>query len=129
MRSQFAVYLVLAMAIAGMIFSMSGFNAVIGQDGHNSDLSGRVNDSAENSSVNSEGDTFNADARAQGGTLVGFILTGGSAIMDVLSLVVLLPLELQAMGFPYWFAYPIGVLVEVVVGVGFIQFIVGRVYR
>lgn len=62
-------------------------------------------------------------------TLVGLIVSASRAVVDIFGFVVLLPLELVNLGFPRWFSYPLGFAVQLLAGVGLVQFATGRVFR
>jgi hypothetical protein len=72
-----------------------------------------------------EGDASNAGD----GDIIGLIIDSGQAVARIAGMVVLLPLELQDLGFPSWFAVPLGLSVQTIVGVGVFQFISGRQWR
>jgi uncharacterized protein (DUF983 family) len=44
-------------------------------------------------------------------------------------MVVLLPMTLVDLGFPVWFAVPVGAPATIVASIGVIQFVTGRVLR
>lgn len=126
MRTLFPVLLIMGIAVAGLMFGMSGFNDGWGTDpGALEQPADRFNQTANDSSINSGVEsTGNQDA-----TIVGYVLSGGKQVLEVARMVVLLPVTLISMGFPPWFALPVGAFVEIWAGIGVLQFIVGRVYR
>lgn len=131
-RTLYPILVVAALGTASLIWGLSGFGAVFMDDdpvnaGENaaSDLEGEADDSV----ASDEGD-FNASARS--GTednIVGVILSGIQGIVGFVTMAALLPVELRRIGFPYYFAYPVGILIQAIVGIGFIQFATGRNYR
>lgn len=127
MRTKFILLLVMSMAVTGMVFQMSGFNDMVGYRGDSEEASDEFEDVGNDSAPQK---TVGADARTdESGTLVGVVITGISGIANFVGLVALLPVELNSMGFPWWFAYPIGLLAQAIIGIGFIQFASNRVFR
>lgn len=125
MRTQFLVVIVIALAVASMMLSMSGLNAVFGQS-KNADLESDLNSTA-NDTAAGEGD-FSADARSEG-SIVGFVISGAQSLGNALSMIVGLPYTLMGMGFPKYFAWPVGMAGYIIASIGFVQFITGRVLR
>jgi hypothetical protein len=122
------VALVLSIGVAALMFSASGYADVTGSDptaglgpvGENVET--QANESAVNSGV--EGAASGSDE-----PLINFILSGGGALLTTAKLVVSLPQALQGLGFPVWFARPVGFFVTIGTGIGIIQFISGRIYQ
>jgi len=116
-----------AIAVAALMFSMSGYNAVMGYDGTNDQVADEFEDEANGSVANED---FEGDGRTDNsGTLVGFITSGVGRFGAAIKLVALLPAQLETMGFPRWFAYPVGLMVQFIAGLGFVQFATNRVFR
>jgi len=128
MRSTWAVALTLSIGVASLMFGLSGYGGAVAKDPTDGlgPVGSSVQDQASNSSVESgvDGAAGNTDQ-----PLITFILNGGGALLSIAQSVVLLPVALMNLGFPAWFAVPIGSLVSIIVGVGITQFIAGRVYR
>jgi len=123
MRTTYPVMIVIALAVASMMWSMSGFGAIY--DNGASDLQSQddLNESANESSVRG----FGADAGPnQGGNIIGLIFAGLDRIISLAGLVVLLPFELRNMGFPWWFSFPVGVLAQTLGGIGIVEFATQR---
>ena len=130
MRTLFPIFAVMMLGISGFMVSASGFGAiadgggggtaatVVGErvqsEGQNSSLKEGVNGSAIGSTDNS---------------IIGMVFSSVAEIVRYASLAVTLPLLLRDMGFPAWFAFPIGGLVSIVVSVGLLQFVTGREWR
>lgn len=131
MRTITAVLVVFAIAGASLIWGLSGFGSVFGQTDPISGLeSGEtLQDEAAGSVVNESGQ-FNASAEgSDSDNIVGLIIAGLGFVVDTASLVALLPFELERLGFPYYFAYPVGLLAQLIASVGVVQFGTGRVWR
>lgn len=128
MRTTFPVVLVLAMAVAAAFFGGSGFNALVQGDQNTGALEDEVVSAANDSAVK-ENEGLSA-GRAGGGSddIVGLIVSGGQSIFGFAGMIALLPLSLQNLGFPPWFALPIGSVFYILVTVGVIQFVTGRIW-
>jgi hypothetical protein len=128
MRGAWSVLVVVCLGAAITMYQMAGIGAVLGLAG-TSDL--QSDDTLQNSSgnldPNDEGLTGAADE--QEGSIVGLIIGGGQAIFTFLGAVVLLPFEMHSLGFPWWFSFPIGLVLQIHAGIAGIQFGVNRVLR
>jgi len=132
MRTIKIVLVVAAMGTAALMWGMSGVGAIYGADDPVDGLSsGESVQEQANGSAASEDGNFSASADNSGGAdnIVGVVLSGASAITDFAGMVALLPWELQSLGFPAFFAFPIGFLAQAIAGIGVVQFAAGRVYR
>lgn len=125
MRTQFLVVFVIALAVASMMMSMSGLNAVFGQS-NSGDLESDLNQTANDSAASDGG--FGADTRSEG-SIIGFVISGAQSLGNALGLVVGLPYTLMDYGFPKFFAWPIGMAAYIFASIGFVQFLTGRVFR
>lgn len=128
MRTLYPLLVVLALGAATIVWTLSGVGAIYGVSdpiGDGSPASDALENQAENSSANQG---VESSARSSGDSVVGLIFSGLGTIVSVASMVVLLPWELQRLGFPHYFAYPIGLLAQTLVGVGIIQFATNREY-
>lgn len=132
MRTTMPVFLVLCMAVVGLMFAGSGFNDVMGISDRTGAAADELQGQANNSSVGNDPDSsqFESDARTDNsGSLVGFVISGASVVWDIGELVIVLPQVLKNIGFPGWFADPFGTITQIIVSIGLIQFASGRVYR
>lgn len=125
MRTTYPVLLAVAMATAMMMLSMSGFTGKM-QAGHKDSETAKQNlrATSQNSSV-STGQTGAADTTG----IFGYVVTAAHQIFSFIKMVVLLPVTLRRLGFPSFFAYPIGLVTQLIASIGLIQFIGARVYR
>ncbi len=125
MRTVDPVLVVLAIGVAGAMLGMSGFTAVWGADTPSVDrASDKMNESAEAVSPNNgpvEGPVSSGDS-----SIVGLIANGLGSLVDIAGAVVLLPITLMNLGFPAWFAVPIGSIGEIIVGIGIFEFATNR---
>lgn len=128
MRTIYPVALVLSLAVAAMMFQMSGFNAHLSQDNSVDQLSDEMDDRANDSAISQDGN-FSGSARSRGGGLVGFVISGVGAVMNIASMAIMLPSALMSLGFPWWFAHPVGRVIQIIVSIGVVQFASGRVWQ
>lgn len=132
MRTIKVVLIVAAMGTAALMWSMSGVGAIYGTDDPVDGFeAGEKIQEEGNASAVSEDGNFSASADNSGGAdnIVGVVLSGATAITDFAGMVALLPWELQRLGFPPFFAFPVGFLAQAIAGIGVVQFAAGRVYR
>jgi hypothetical protein len=132
MRTLYPILVVAALGTATLIWGISGIGTLYT---NNDPVSGesqsadRLQEQA-NSSAAAEDGSFEASARGGGSdNIVGLVIAGVQSIVSFATMVALLPFELQRLGFPRYFAYPIGVLAQSLVGIGIVQFASGRFYR
>lgn len=129
MRTIAALGIVLSLALGMMVVNMSGYAAIVGSGDQKPDLASpdAVEEVGNNSSVQEgvEGSADNADD----GDIVGLILGGSNQLGDILGLVTMLPTELVALGMPWYMAYPIGLLAQIVIFIGLLQAVLGRILR
>lgn len=129
MRTIAPVILILAIGTAGIMWSLSGFGLVYGTGDPVDDIESgeQVNKSAENLQPE-EDESFSTSNRG-GDSFVGSVISAGSQIMSLVTAAVLLPMELQRIGLPQWFALPLGLSAQTVAFIGFLQFVSGRVWE
>lgn len=131
MQSKIIVIFVLAIGVAGTMWAMSGIAGLYNQDpASNLDSPNEVENRANNSSV-SDGGSYEGPVNSgdDESSIVGLIISGGGAILKVITLGLLIDSELRKMGFPPWFTVPVGATAQIILSIGFIQMVVGRVYR
>lgn len=128
MKAKFPLIFIICLSVAGMMWGLSGVGDVFVSD-PSEDLNSpdEFNDTVENSSL--EDGMEGSSAGSGDGDIIGLILNGGQSIIGILRLVLLLPLELQNMGFPRWFAWPIGLMAELITIIGLFQLMMGRQYE
>jgi len=122
MRTTLPLALTVALFLSAAFFAGSGFNAVVGGDRGMQDLREEVDDSAEVDS----GDDLSAQRGSDESSIVGLVVGAGQTLSSVVGLVILLPITLQKLGFPLWFATPLGAGAQIIATIGLFQFITGR---
>jgi len=128
MRTTFLLATVLAIGLAMSLFAGSGFNALVQGSQAPGPLSESVAEQG-NESVISDNQSVSSDRTGSSGSLAGLILSSARTIGDIVGLVSLLPITLQRLGFPAWFAVPLGSVVYIVAGIGIVQFLSGRILQ
>lgn len=125
MRTLVPIAIVLAFALTAAFFAGSGFNSIVDGGNDMQDLQDNVDDS-----VNVTRDSQVSGDRGRGeSSIVGIVIGSASVIRDLVGLALLLPIKLESIGFPRWFAFPVGSVLEIVLIVGFVQFVTGRVWQ
>jgi hypothetical protein len=124
MKTTYPVLVVMALAVASLMWGMSGIGSLYTDDRMSEIQSGEdLEKTSENSSVHG----YNASAGPnEGGNIFGLIISGAVRVSRIAGMVVLLPLELYTLGFPWWFAAPVGTLIELIVGIGILEFVTNR---
>jgi hypothetical protein len=126
MRTLYPLAVVVAVGLTLIIFGATGFSAALGQQsGSGSAVADAVNDSSQNSAV----DSGVTGAGNSDGSLFGMIVNAGQSVLGYAQMILYFPSALTAIGVPSAYAFPIGGIVEVIVGIGVFQFILGRNYR
>lgn len=128
MRTTFPLAVVLCLGVAMLLFTGSGFNGLITGSQSPGPLGDALGQQAEDSPVN-DGNISVSRSASDEGSVAGLILGGSQTAFQVFNLLAFLPLTMQRLGFPSWFAVPLGSIVYIIVGVGVAQFVSGRIYR
>lgn len=137
MNTLYPTIFVVALAIAATMLGMSGYTDAIGIETDPTDglgAPGELQKQADNSSYGGVNGTdrpgFEGSAQSQDeGDIVGFIISGARTVAQFVGFVVLLPWELADLGFPWWFAYPIGLASQVMATLTVAQFASNRRVR
>jgi len=129
MRTTFPLAVVLALGIVMLMFQGSGFNALVQGSQSPGPIGDEIQERGNESAVGQNGNITGERPASDEGSLTGIIIDTAGSILNIISLVVLLPQTLQRLGFPSWFAYSIGSVLYLIAGVGAIQFITGRILR
>jgi hypothetical protein len=125
-RAAFAFAIALSMALSALFIGGSGFTDAVGVDENRGSTIGEELQDR----TNADDTTFNSSARSENeGSVAGFIISGISDVVDTIWLVIVLPITLRELGFPAWFANPVGFGVYALVSVGIAQAAAGRYFR
>lgn len=128
MRGNVILGVMFSLAIAGSLIIGSGFAALYGLGDPVGPVDDRVEEQSEQSSLKN-GSIAGENAPSQDSSIVSAIVDGAKRIMDIVSLALVLPYGLMQLGFPAWFALPVGTIAFIIGGIQVTQFITGRVLR
>jgi hypothetical protein len=128
MRTTLPLVIVLAMMITAGFFAGSGFNGLVDGEANIDPVETEVEQRAEESATGS-GNFTASRSGGDDGSIVGLVVGGAEDLFEFTALIALLPITLQQLGFPDWFAFPIGAVLQIIVSIGVLQFVTGRVYR
>jgi hypothetical protein len=131
MRTIPIVAFVLALGVAFAIISGSGIGAsIFGVKEQDAGTQDALNDSTNETQLEEDDGGITGSVLGDNEpTIVGLVLSAGSAVVSVATAVVLLPLVLSNLGFPVYFAAPVGLFAQIVVGIGVFQFVTGRTWE
>jgi len=125
MRTLAPVLIVLVLGVSGSMLSMAGFAGAWGvSDPGIGAASDQVNEQAD--------DLAPANSSATGpvtsgeSSIVGLVVDSSQSIVSVAGSVMLLPITIMQLGFPAWFAVPIGSLAYLIAGIGVVEFATNR---
>jgi len=125
MRTTVAVMAVMALGLSGLMLGGAGFADAWGSPAPKTDLAQeRLQNSSE--SVNPTNNPVSGPVSQADSSTVGLIADGLGSVVDLGAAVVALPITLTNLGFPAWFAYPLGSLAYVITGIGLIEFATSR---
>jgi hypothetical protein len=125
MQTKGVLGLVLAFGLAFALLSGSGIGAaVFGESPGDAQTTRTIEEVSNQSSVDKEDDGgLGADVTGDNEpTLVGLAISGGKFLAGLVGAVALLPLTLMDLGFPAYFALPVGGIAQIIAFVGLVQF-------
>jgi hypothetical protein len=129
MRSKTIIGVVLAFGVAFSLLAGSGIGAaVFGQSPADAETARTLDDVANQSDIDADSDQGGLSADVAGDnepTLVGVAISGGQFAASLVGAVALLPITLMRLGFPAYFAVPIGGVAQVIAFIGLVQFVRG----
>jgi len=120
---------VLALGFVLLLFAGSGFNAIVAGDANTDGLQSELQDTADQTGVDNETVVEGSRETGGDGSIVGIAIGGSQKLLRIVGLVALMPVTLQQLRFPAWFAFPLGSIGSLIAAVGIIQFITGRIWR
>lgn len=127
MRTTFVMVVVIIMGITSLMFAGSGFNSAVGMDRAGS-VGDEVSGTAQSEGIFGAGGQFDTGEAGDDG-MFGLVVGGASIVLEFFSLGGVFDDTLKALGFPDWFADPIGVVAQILLTIGFIQWVTGRYLR
>lgn len=127
MRTTAPILIVLCIGVGGGMIGMSGFADAWGApQPETTGAQEQLEDTSE--SVNPAGPEGSASGPVSSGesSIVGLVVDGATSIVGIAASVALLPVTLMNLGFPAWFALPLGSLAYLIAGIGVIEFATNR---
>jgi hypothetical protein len=132
MRSKTVLGVVLAFGVTFALLSGSGIGAAIfGESPGDAGTSRTLDEVSSDADVDADGNESGLSADVAGDsepTLVGVAISGGQFAGELVASVALLPMTLMRLGFPAYFAVPVGGVAQIVAFIGLVQFIRGTEY-
>ena len=132
MRSKSVLGVVLAFGVAFALLAGSGIGPTLfGENPSEAESTKTLEDISGDAEVDEDGEGGGLSADVAGDnepTLVGVAISGGQFAARLVGAVALLPLTLVRLGFPSYFAVPVGGLAQIIAFIGLIQFVGGREY-
>ena len=132
MRTIPVVLFVLSLGVSFAIIGGAGVGAsIFGVGSQDAGTQEALDDAQKNTSLNKSDDGgLRGDVQGNNEpTVVGLVLSAGKAVVNVALVVGLLPYVLINLGFPAYFAVPVGGFAQIVVGIGVFQFVTGRIWE
>jgi len=129
MRTTAPVVFVLALGVAFAVFGSTGLAGVWGvADAPGGEqVESNLNQSAANSSAGNPSEFDGQVGESDGETnLIGLTIASLDIIASAGAAVVLLPVTLISLGMPAYAAVPLGLFLQVIVGIGIVEFATGR---
>lgn len=126
-KSIFGVVLCFGLAFA--LVAGSGLGAaVFGESPGDAETSRTLEDIQSEASVDEDAKNADGGLSADIGTdneptLVGVAISGGQFLTSLVGAVALLPVTLMRLGFPNYFAVPVGGIAQILAFIGLVQFI------
>jgi len=132
MRSKSVLGVVLAFGVAFALLTGSGIGAaVFGESPADAETARTLEDISDSASVDTdrEGGGLEADVAGDNEpTLVGVAISGGQFSAQLVGAVALLPVTMIRLGFPSYFAVPVGGVLQIIAFIGLVQFVRGSEY-
>ena len=132
MRSKSILGVVLAFGVAFSLIAGSGIGAaVFGASPSDAETARTLEDVSGDADVDADSETGGLSADVAGDnepTLVGVAISGGEFAANLVGAVALLPITLMRLGFPNYFAIPVGGVAQIIAFIGLIQFVRGTEY-
>ena len=128
MQTKPIIGVVLAFGVAFALLGGSGIGAaVFGENPDDAETQRVIEEISEDADVDRDEEGGGGLATDVGGdsepTVTGVLISGGQFAVQLVGAVALLPLTLMRLGFPSWFAVPIGGVAQIVAFIGLVQFI------
>jgi len=130
MRTKSVLGVALAFGLAFALMAGSGIGAaVFGASPGDAETARTLEDISEDAEVDPESESGGIAADVTGDnepTVVGVAISGGQFVAQFVGAVALLPVTLMRLGFPNYFAVPVGGFAQAIAVIGLFQFVSGR---
>lgn len=130
MRTKSVLGVALCFGLAFSLVAGSGIGAaVFGASPGDADTARTLQDISDNAEVDRDSESGGIAADVTGDnepTVVGVAISGGQFATQLVAAVALLPVTLMRLGFPNYFAVPVGGVAQTIAVVGVFQFVTGR---
>ncbi len=128
MRAKSMIGVVLCFGVAFSLLAGSGIGAAVFDESPDDETTvDTLGDLGEDAGLEEDSESFSADVSGDNEpTLTGLTLSAGQFAAQLAVSVALLPLTLVRLGFPTWFAFPVGSVAVIISFIGMAQFILGR---
>ncbi len=128
MRTIGVIAVVMAFGVSFAMLAGSGVgDEIFGQDEDSIDAghADSLEDSADEADVGGEGIEGEVGG-ADEPTVTGFVFSGAQFVVTLVVSIAALPFTLMNLGFPSYFAVPVGSAAQIVGAIGIFQFLTGR---
>jgi len=129
MRTIVSLAAILSLAVAGAILGGSGFAAAWGAEPPTTAAAAQDRLDESSSNVQPSNNPIDGPVSSADDSIIGLIGSGLGSVTAIAGMVALLPVVLVDLGFPAYFAFPIGALAQLLAGIGIIQFGINRRWR
>ena len=127
MQTKPIIGVVLAFGFAAALLGGSGIGPAVFGESPDAQTADAIEEIAEGSDLTDEEGGLDADIGGDNEpTVTGVVISGGQFAANLAVAVALLPLTLMRLGFPSWFAVPLGGVAQIIAFIGLVQFIGGR---
>mgnify|MGYP006914305212 CR=1 FL=1 len=129
MQTKDVIGVVLCFGLAFAVVAGSGIGAsIFGESPGDAETARTLEDIQSEASVDEDAKNSDGGLSADIGTdneptLVGVAISGGQFLTSLVGAVALLPVTLTRLGFPSYFAIPVGGIAQIIAFIGLVQFI------
>lgn len=126
MRTIIPVLVVLSLAVSGAMIGGSQFSDVWGAPTPETDVAQEQLDKNSEKLNPNDNNPVEGPVNSGDSSIVGIVVDSLRSIVRLAAATAVLPVTLMELGFPEWFALPIGSVVYIFSGIGVIQFATSR---
>jgi hypothetical protein len=116
----------LVLGTVSLMWVGSGISGEVGSSSVDDLRSGDVVEERANQSEINQGEISGDSTQIDDGSIFGLIVTGLRSFVELATVVVLLPFELEKLGLPWWGAYPLGLLAQLIMSIVLIVVVMNR---